>query len=104
MAAEHEVGGSGAEEKGTRNKEKLIKIGVISDTHLSRPTKELEALVTGPFKDAEMILHAGDMTELRVLDAFSGKAGLWPGCKGVARKKHRREKKFLRRPRRVSAE
>ena len=61
------------EGRGKRDKEKLLKIGVISDTHLSRPTKELEALVTGPFKDAEMILHAGDMTELRVLDAFSGK-------------------------------
>ena len=42
-------------------------------------------------------LHFGD-------SLFSGKAGLWPGCKGVARKKHRRERNFIRRPRRVSAE
>jgi len=51
----------------------LIKIGVISDTHLSHPTKELQDLVDGPFKEVDMILHAGDMTELKVLDSFSGK-------------------------------
>jgi putative phosphoesterase len=51
----------------------LIRIGVISDTHLSHPTKELQDLADGPFKEVEMILHAGDMTELRVLDSFSGK-------------------------------
>ena len=56
-----------------RKKQKLIKIGVISDTHLHSPTEELKALMDGPFKGVEMILHAGDMTELRVLDAFSGK-------------------------------
>jgi putative phosphoesterase len=51
----------------------LIKIGVISDTHLSRPTEELEDLAEGLFKEVDIILHAGDMTELRVLDVFSGK-------------------------------
>lgn len=51
----------------------MIRIGVISDTHLSHPTKELRDLADGPFKEVEMILHAGDMTELRVLDSFSGK-------------------------------
>lgn len=52
---------------------KVIKIGVISDTHLRRPTEELAALLEGPFQGAELILHAGDMTELTVLDAFPGK-------------------------------
>jgi uncharacterized protein len=51
----------------------MIKIGVISDTHLSRPTDELAALAQGPFQGAEMILHAGDLIELPVLEAFSGK-------------------------------
>lgn len=51
----------------------MIKIGVISDTHLRHPTKELEDLTDGPFKEVDMVLHAGDMTELGVLDAFSGK-------------------------------
>ena len=35
---------------------------------------------------------------------FCGKTSLWPGSKGVVRKKHRREKNCSRRPRRVSAE
>ena len=51
----------------------MIKIGVISDTHMQRPTEELMALVDGPFQGAEMILHAGDMTELTILEPFSGK-------------------------------
>jgi putative phosphoesterase len=51
----------------------MIRIGVISDTHLGRPTQELKALVQGSFKEVEMILHAGDLTELSVLEAFTGK-------------------------------
>jgi putative phosphoesterase len=51
----------------------VISIGVISDTHLDRPTEELKALVQGPFKEVETILHAGDLTELAVLEAFAGK-------------------------------
>ena len=51
----------------------MIRIGVISDTHLGQPTQELKALLQGPFKEVEMILHAGDLTELAVLEAFAGK-------------------------------
>ena len=54
-------------------KQGMMKIGVISDTHLTQPTQDLEELMNGPFKDVEMILHAGDITELAVLDAFAGK-------------------------------
>jgi len=50
-----------------------MKIGVISDTHFSQSSPDLEELVKGPFKDVEMILHAGDITELAVLEAFAGK-------------------------------
>lgn len=50
-----------------------MKIGVVSDTHLHLPTQLLEDLMTGPFKDVEMILHAGDITELTVLDSFGPK-------------------------------
>ncbi len=51
----------------------MIRIGVISDTHLSQPTEELKALLQGFFKEVETILHAGDLTELAVLEAFAGK-------------------------------
>jgi putative phosphoesterase len=50
-----------------------MKIGVISDTHLRKPTPELYELQHTVFSDVSMILHAGDLTELEVLDAFSDK-------------------------------
>ncbi len=50
-----------------------MKIGIISDTHLRKPTPELCQLQRTVFADVSMILHAGDLTELEVLEAFSGK-------------------------------
>jgi putative phosphoesterase len=50
-----------------------VKIGVISDTHLREPTPELYALQDTVFADVSLILHAGDLTELAVLEAFPGK-------------------------------
>jgi putative phosphoesterase len=50
-----------------------MKIGVISDTHLSKPTEALYELQHGVFADVSIVLHAGDLTELDVLQAFSGK-------------------------------
>ena len=50
-----------------------MKIGVISDTHLCKPTEALCQLQHGVFADVFMILHAGDLTELDVLHAFFDK-------------------------------
>lgn len=50
-----------------------MKIGIISDTHLTRSSPELEALLAGPFREVEVILHAGDITEPAVLESFPGK-------------------------------
>jgi putative phosphoesterase len=50
-----------------------MKVGVIADTHLRQASRELAELIAGPFKDVEMVLHAGDITELDVLQAFGGK-------------------------------
>lgn len=50
-----------------------MKIGVISDTHLQTPDAVLFQLAQTVFEDVEMILHAGDLTRLAVLDAFSEK-------------------------------
>jgi putative phosphoesterase len=50
-----------------------VRIGVISDTHLREPTPELSKLQHTVFADVSMILHAGDLTELAVLEAFSDK-------------------------------
>lgn len=50
-----------------------MKIGLISDTHLRETNPELTDLLSGPFRDVEMILHAGDITELAVLGGLGGK-------------------------------
>ncbi len=50
-----------------------MKIGVISDTHLNNFPDHLEKRIAKYFKDVDMILHAGDVVELSVLDFFSGK-------------------------------
>lgn len=50
-----------------------MKIGVISDTHESGPVEELKSISYDIFADVSLILHAGDITRLSVLEAFSGK-------------------------------
>ncbi len=50
-----------------------MKIGVVSDTHLSHPDPALTGLLSGPLREAEVILHAGDITELGVLESLDGK-------------------------------
>jgi hypothetical protein len=50
-----------------------VKIGILSDTHLSLPTETFKKIVEACFHDAEIILHAGDLTDPAILTAFSGK-------------------------------
>ena len=49
-----------------------VKIGVISDTHLSGYDAGLARIAAHHFRDADLILHAGDLVDLRVLDIFAG--------------------------------
>jgi uncharacterized protein len=51
---------------------KKVKIGVISDTHLSGYDERLKEIVKEHFGDADIIIHAGDLVDLRVLDIFAG--------------------------------
>jgi len=51
----------------------IMKVGVISDTHLDVPDSSLEKIVEDYFHDVDLVLHAGDMVELNVLDVFKGK-------------------------------
>ena len=53
--------------------QKKIKIGVISDTHLPGYDEELKKIVADYFGDVDIIIHAGDLVDLRVLDIFAGK-------------------------------
>ncbi len=45
-----------------------MKIGVISDTHIPIRSKKIPEKVFEYFKGAELILHAGDLIDLSVLD------------------------------------
>jgi len=50
-----------------------MKIGVISDTHLNISNDRLDEIIEDRFHDVDVILHAGDIVDLAVLDAFGGK-------------------------------
>lgn len=45
-----------------------MKVGVISDTHVPTVARSLPAAVFDIFKDVDLILHAGDIVQLSVLD------------------------------------
>ncbi|MFY9398431.1 MAG: metallophosphoesterase [Desulfomonilia bacterium] len=49
----------------------MKKIGVISDTHITGYDAGLELLVMRHFSDADLIVHAGDLVTMDVLDVFS---------------------------------
>ena len=51
-----------------------MKIGVLSDTHLTQVTPELKHLLEVCFKDVDLILHAGDMVSLPVYEFLQEKA------------------------------
>ncbi|HPY35740.1 MAG TPA: metallophosphoesterase family protein [Smithellaceae bacterium] len=53
--------------------EKKVKIGVISDTHLGGYDDKLKNIVARYFHDADIILHAGDLVDIGVLDIFGDK-------------------------------
>jgi putative phosphoesterase len=45
-----------------------LKVGVLSDTHIPGAALSLPPAVFDIFKDVDLILHAGDIVELSVLD------------------------------------
>ena len=47
-----------------------MKVGVLSDTHVHDYSVELERICDRYFKDVELILHAGDIVDLRALDSL----------------------------------
>jgi len=53
--------------------DKKIKIGVISDTHLEDYDDNMEKCIAEHFSDVDIILHAGDLVDVRVLEIFGEK-------------------------------
>ena len=50
-----------------------MRIGVISDTHLPGYDKKLKTIVERYFRDVDLILHAGDLVDLGVLEVFGNR-------------------------------
>jgi len=55
----------------SRNNIFMKKIGVLSDTHLSRPTDDFKSTLEKYFSDVDMIIHAGDVTGILVHEFLS---------------------------------
>lgn len=51
----------------------MMKIGVISDTHLQRVSKELQEIFYRYLEDAEVILHAGDFVSYEIVSFLEQK-------------------------------
>ncbi len=51
----------------------MTRIGILSDTHITRIEPWYHAQVETAFQDCSTILHAGDLTDVSILDIFKGK-------------------------------
>jgi putative phosphoesterase len=46
----------------------VMKIGVLSDTHLTKVTEEFRSILSVAFRDVEIIIHAGDIVSREVYE------------------------------------
>jgi len=60
----------------------VIKLLLISDTHLPKRAKELPAQVWAEVDNADVVLHAGDWVDITLLDALQDRAAHLVGCWG----------------------
>ena len=51
----------------------MTRVGILSDTHLNRPSSWFTRQAQAAFQDCSVILHAGDLTDISILDVFKGK-------------------------------
>ena len=52
-----------------------MRIGVISDTHIPDRAREIPKKVLDDFKNTDLVLHAGDLISLEVLDVLKNICG-----------------------------
>ncbi len=48
----------------------MIRVGILSDTHLNAPLPLFATQARKVFQDCSVILHAGDLSDISVLDVF----------------------------------
>jgi len=58
----------------------MMKIGVISDTHLREPHPEFKRIIEFHFKDVEKIFHAGDFVDWSIAEYLSSLKELIAVC------------------------
>lgn len=58
----------------------MMKIGVISDTHLMEPHPEFKKMIEFHFGDVEKILHAGDFVDWSIAEYLSNQKELMAVC------------------------
>lgn len=51
----------------------IVKIGVFSDTHISGYNDQLKRAIDENFSDVDLVFHAGDLIDLKVLDMLGDK-------------------------------
>lgn len=75
-----------------------IKIGIISDTHISKDLYKINELLKKYFQDADLIIHAGDFKSPKVIDIIKNQkqfVGVFGNNDGDAVKEKVREKEIL---------
>jgi putative phosphoesterase len=58
----------------------VMKIGVLSDTHLKKPTDQFKRLIELYFADVDKIFHLGDFTDWSVTEYLSSQKELVAVC------------------------
>lgn len=51
----------------------MITIGILSDTHISEPSPEFLRKTRDCFSECDIIVHAGDLTDIGILSVFANK-------------------------------
>lgn len=76
-----------------------MRIGVISDTHIPECSKELPAQILKDFKNMDMIIHAGDLADLKVMETLKGLCpnvlAVWGNMDPYELRKKLREKEVI---------
>lgn len=67
----------------------MIRAGVLSDTHLSRPDKWFKEQIKACFDDCDLIIHAGDITGIALVD-FLASRPLYAVCGNMCEESVRR--------------
>lgn len=78
---------------------KKIKIGILSDTHISKDLYKITELLQRYFKDVDLIVHAGDYKTIKVIQLIKEQKkfiGVWGNNDGDSIKEEVKEKEILR--------